>query len=112
MQIKAGETAAGGVAALLNEAGAAPRTRPGAARRTELDHRLRAELRRLVPLVEAQAAELNRGTREWYSRDKALEVACDALTTGLSPSSLAACLKLTALARAVRTLDEYADGES
>lgn len=100
------------LAELLDEAGSAPRVRPDAVRRTELDHRLRAELRRLVPLVEAQAAKLNRGTREWYSRDKALADARDALTTGLSPSSLAACLKLTALARAVRTLDEYAGGES
>jgi hypothetical protein len=98
--------------ALLAEAGASSRTRPAPERRTELDHQLRAELRRLMPRVQRQADELNRGTRAWYSRDKALSDARDALRTGLSPSSLAACLRLTELARAVRALDELAGGES
>jgi hypothetical protein len=93
---------------LLDEAGAAPRVRPVPARRTELDHLLRAELRRLIPRVEEQAVGIDRGTRDWYGRDKALDDARDALTTGLSPSSLAACIKLSELARSVRVLDAYA----
>lgn len=98
--------------ALLDEAGAAPRTRPAPERRTELDHQLRAELRHLIQDVQAQADSLCRGTRDWYSRDKALADAREELADGLSPSSLAACMKLTALARAVRALDNLARGDA
>jgi hypothetical protein len=96
---------------LLDEAFNSPRVRPEPARRCQLDFALRVELHRLLPLVQGQADRIDRGTRAWYSRDKALGDARDALSTGLSPSSLAACIKLTALARIVRTLDEYAGGE-
>lgn len=95
---------------LLDEAFSAVRTRPGTTRRTELDHALRAELRRLMPIVQEQADRTNRGTRDWYSRDRALGDARDALKTGLSPSPLAACMRLAELARAVRTLDTYVGG--
>jgi hypothetical protein len=97
---------------LLDEAGAAPRLRPTPERRTEIDHALRAVLHRLTPRVQEQADRLNRGTRAWYARDRALAEAREALRTGLSPSSLAACLRLTELARAVRALDEFTGGPS
>ncbi|WP_306323729.1 MULTISPECIES: DUF6415 family natural product biosynthesis protein [unclassified Streptomyces] len=97
---------------ILDEASAAPRTRPDLQRRTELDIRLRTELRRLIPLVQAQADRINHGTRAWYSRDKALYDASEELKRGLSPSPLAGCLRIGALARSVRTLDEFAGGES
>lgn len=104
--------AADGLAALLQEAGAATRMRPDTEHRTELDHQLRAHLRRLVQLVTAQRDGLTPRTRDWYARDAALEDACAELAGGLSPSPLAACLKLASLARSVRTLDQYAGGES
>ncbi|MET9494592.1 DUF6415 family natural product biosynthesis protein [Streptomyces sp. NPDC006552] len=97
---------------LLEEAFASPRLRPAPERRSQLEIALRAEIRRLIPLVQAQADRINRGTRAWYSRDRTLADARDELTQGLSPSSLAACLRLTALACMVRTLDEFAGGES
>ncbi|MDR3079796.1 MAG: DUF6415 family natural product biosynthesis protein [Streptomyces sp.] len=97
---------------LLDEAGAAPRARPAPEQRTELDHQLRAELRYFMPIVEEQAANIPRGERDWYSRDKALADARDALATGLSPSNLAACIKLSELARSVRTLAGFAGGAS
>ncbi|MFZ3558179.1 DUF6415 family natural product biosynthesis protein [Streptomyces sp. BH055] len=101
-----------GLHELLGEAFAAPRERPDLKRRTELDLGLRNELRRLIPLVQAQIDRINHGTRAWYSRDKALYDAHDELKQGLSPSPLAGCLRLTALARSVRALDQFAGGES
>ncbi|MFI0236309.1 DUF6415 family natural product biosynthesis protein [Streptomyces sp. NPDC016845] len=98
--------------ALLDEAGAAPRTRPSPERRSQLDIELRAEIRRLIPLVQRQADRINHGTRAWYSRDKALAEARDELTQGLSPSSLGGSLRLAALGRVVRGLDQFAGGES
>lgn len=98
--------------ALLEEAGAAVRTRPQAERRTELDHQLRAEIRRLIPRVQEQADALNRGTRAWYGRDRVLADARQQLAEGLSPSTLSACLRLDDLARVARTLNEYAGGDA
>lgn len=98
--------------ALLAEAFIAARTLPASDRRAELDVQLRAEAGRLMPLVQAQADRLNRGTCAWYSRDKALSDTRDALATPLSASSLAACSGLAQLARSVRVLGEYAGGEA
>jgi hypothetical protein len=100
----------GALQQLLDEASESPQIRPTPVRRTELDHLLRAELRRLTPRVQAQADRINPGTRAWYSRDKALGEARGLLSAGLSPSALAASLHLAALARTVRTLDEFAGG--
>ncbi|MDQ8707498.1 DUF6415 family natural product biosynthesis protein [Streptomyces sp. LHD-70] len=97
--------------ALLDEAFSSTRIRPEPARQAELERQLRAEADRLVPLVQAQADRINRGTRAWYSRDKALADAREALAT-TSTGSLAACRALAQLARSVRALDEYAGGEA
>ncbi|NEB73897.1 hypothetical protein G3I40_01380 [Streptomyces sp. SID14478] len=100
-----------GLDQLLDEAFSSPRIRPAPERRSQLDVALRMEIRRLIPVVQAQADRISRGTRAWYSRDKTLAEARDELKQGLSPSSLAACLRLTALARVVCALDDFAGGE-
>ncbi|WP_405634482.1 hypothetical protein OHB53_09805 [Streptomyces sp. NBC_00056] len=41
----------------------------------------------------------------------AIDAAREELTKGLSPSSLAACLTITELARRLRALDEFVGGE-
>src|SRR4051794_30757899 len=97
---------------LLAEADDALRTRPSPERRSRLDIELRAEIRRLIPRVQRQADRLDHSTRAWYSRDKALNEARGELTQGLSPSALAASLRLAALARVVRSLDRFAGGDS
>ncbi|MGY0023770.1 DUF6415 family natural product biosynthesis protein [Streptomyces sp. YJ-C3] len=106
------QTEASRLRRLLDDAGSAPRKRPSPEQRSKLDIALRAEIRRLMPLVQTQADRLNRGNRAWYSRDRALADAAEELKQGLSPSSLAGSLRLAALGRMVRTLDQFAGGES
>ncbi|PJN05534.1 hypothetical protein CG723_44270 [Streptomyces sp. CB01635] len=87
------------------------RSMPGLARLQELNLEIRAELRRLIPLVQRQVDQINPRTTAWYSRERAIANTQGELTEGLSPSPLAAALAVAELGRCLRTLDQFAGGD-
>jgi hypothetical protein len=75
----------------------------------ELDEQLRAGLARLIPLVQAQADGLNRGTTDWFSRQRAVDDARRALEDDLGHGLRSAALQVHELARQCGALARYAD---
>lgn len=100
------------VATLLKAAFAAQLEGMDAVARTKLTLQLRAEIRSLLPKVQAQMDALTPRTRDWYARDMAIHAAKEELTKGLSPSPMAAYLTLAELGRRLKALDQFAGGES
>ncbi|MYT68286.1 MULTISPECIES: DUF6415 family natural product biosynthesis protein [unclassified Streptomyces] len=97
---------------LLQAALGAVRDRPDDALRARIDLELRVEVRRLLPLVQAQMDATTPRTRAWHARDKAIDTARQELARPIGPSPLAAGIALADLGRSMRTLDEFAGGES
>ncbi|MEV5611508.1 DUF6415 family natural product biosynthesis protein [Streptomyces sp. NPDC052225] len=96
---------------LLSAAFSAIRERPDLNYSRTLNHQLRAEIRRLLPKVQAQMDAITPRTRAWYARDKAIDLASQELDKGISPSPLAAYMALSELGRRLHELDEFAGGE-
>lgn len=75
----------------------------------ELDERLRAEIERLIPVVQAQADKLNRGGTDWFSQQRVIDDARRTLQDGLGQGLRSAALQVHELARQCRALAGYAD---
>ncbi|MHC0432304.1 DUF6415 family natural product biosynthesis protein [Streptomyces sp. O3] len=78
-------------------------------RLVELDELLRAELRRLVPIVQQRTDKLYRGGPQWYGQQRVLDGARHALMNGLGAGLRSAALQVHSLARYARWLAEYAE---
>lgn len=96
--------------ALITEAFAATRVLPTIRRCEELDRELRAQIERLVPIVQAQADHINRGEPDWYSRQRLLDNTTDALAEDLGSGLMSAAMHVQALARHCAGLARYAGG--
>lgn len=95
--------------ALVHEGLAASGLLPTYERMVELDELLRAELDRLLPMVQAQANSLNHGTTEWYGRQRVLDEARHALAGGLGPGLRSVALQVHRLALHCQWLAGYAE---
>lgn len=97
-----------GLAELIDAGLAAGGILPTYDRVLELDEALRAGLATLIPLVQAQADRLNRGTTDWYSRQRAVDDARRVLQDGLGEGLRSAALQVHELARQCGALARYA----
>lgn len=96
------------VAHLIEEALGATGILPPMARLEELDKLLRAEIERLVPVVQRQADATPLRSREWYMLIQAAERAEDALQYQIGAAPLAGAIHVGELARRVRELRDAA----
>lgn len=74
----------------------------------QLDKQLRAEIDRLLPVVQQQADRLNRGTTDWFSRQSVVDDARRTLREGLGHGLRSAGLQVRELARQCGALARYA----
>ncbi|MFI6285870.1 DUF6415 family natural product biosynthesis protein [Streptomyces sp. NPDC051018] len=84
---------------LITEALSATGHLPPPTRLIELDEQLRAEVKRLVDIVQAKAAKAEPHSRSWHVLRTELGRAGDALTTALPQGPLAGSLHVAELAR-------------
>ncbi|MEU5900513.1 DUF6415 family natural product biosynthesis protein [Streptomyces venezuelae] len=95
---------------LIELAAGACRTLPPPDQLSTLDTQLRAELKRLFPIVEKQAEELPVDNPGRYSRQRALDATRDALDERLDRDApLPAALLVAELGRQLRDLVTYAE---
>ncbi|MFJ8929195.1 DUF6415 family natural product biosynthesis protein [Streptomyces sp. NPDC102364] len=94
-------------AALIDEATAATGILPPHDRLVDLAAQLRTELRDLIPVVQARADGMNRGTTDWYSCDRALAGARETLEGDLGVGLRSAALHVASLGRFLGVLDAY-----
>ncbi|WP_141753677.1 DUF6415 family natural product biosynthesis protein [Streptomyces luteocolor] len=101
------------VRALIDEACAASRDLPTPQRLVELDGLLRTQLGRLAPIVQRQADGLNRGTRDWWNRQRAVDATRNALREPCCDGSalLPAAMLVAELGRRLHELDGYVRDE-
>lgn len=89
---------------LIEEALDATGILPPMARLEEMDRLLRAEIGRLVPLVQRRADATPLRSRDWYQLVQAAERAEDALKFQMGTMPLAGSIHVAELARHVRAL--------
>lgn len=94
---------------LIREGLAAAGILPPYERVLELNYQLRTELKRLLPIVQAQADGLNRGTVVWYSRQRVLDETRNVMADGLGSGLRSAALHVHTLARHCQWLADYAE---
>ncbi|MEU8756196.1 DUF6415 family natural product biosynthesis protein [Streptomyces chartreusis] len=87
------------VDALIDEGLAATGILPTYERLVELDEQLRAAIDKALPVAQAKADELNRGTPEWYSRQTAIDEARKVLAGNLGAGLRSAAMHVAELAR-------------
>lgn len=92
-------TAAVDTQGLIEEGLAATGILPPYERLVELDTQLRAAIDTLLPVAQAAADRLNRGTPAWYTRQKAVDEARKALDGNLGIGLRSAALHVAELAR-------------
>ncbi|MFE0106343.1 DUF6415 family natural product biosynthesis protein [Streptomyces sp. NPDC059009] len=94
---------------LIEEALSACRTLPCTTDMRALDERLRAALQERLPLVQRQADGLDRGTVDWWNRQRVIDAADNTLAEQLpADAPLAAAVYVAELGRRLRELDAYA----
>lgn len=98
--------------ALVEEAIAASGLLPPLVRLAELDEQLRAQLGDLLPVVQAQADGLNRGTTAWDRRARALRGTRNALAEEFSSDRRFAAMQVSELGRRLNELDGYSAGDA
>lgn len=104
---------AAAIQALVTEALSATGALPVESRVTELDEQLRAEINRLIPIVQDKVDALNRGTREWYGAQSSIDWARDAVLVKLPEGGrLAGALHIGELARRLCDLQQREGVES
>jgi hypothetical protein len=74
----------------------------------QLDKQLRVEIERLLPVVQAQADRLNRGTTDWFSQQRVIDEARRTLQDGLGQGLRSAALQVHELARQCGALAGFA----
>ena len=84
---------------LIEEGLAATGILPTYERLVELDEQLRAAIEKLLPVAQAKADKLNRGTPEWYARQTAIDEARKALAGNLGAGLRSAAVHVAELAR-------------
>lgn len=84
---------------LIKEGLAAAGILPPYERLVELDEQLRAAINEILPVAQQAADKLNRGTPEWYSRQRAIDEARKALDSDLGIGLRSAALHVAELAR-------------
>ncbi|MFR9796861.1 DUF6415 family natural product biosynthesis protein [Streptomyces sp. MS06] len=95
---------------LIDEGLAAAGMLPTRERCEELNERLRAELHRLMPLVQRRTDRLDRGSTDWYARQTLLDQTRTLLEDDLGPGLRSAAFHVHDLARACRALADWASG--
>lgn len=95
---------------LIEEAIAATGLLPPLARLEELNGQLRAKLADLVPAIQKQADELNRGTTAWDRRARALRGTRNALAEEFSGDRRFAAMQVAELGRRLNELSGYTAG--
>nr|WTC07064.1 DUF6415 family natural product biosynthesis protein [Streptomyces anthocyanicus] len=91
---------------LIAEALGATGILPPMARLEELDRALRAEIERLVLLVQRRADAKPQGSRDWYRLVQTAERAADTLNFQMGTAPLAGAIHVAHLARHVHELRE------
>lgn len=94
------------VAHLIEEALGATGILPPMSRLVELDKLLRAEIERLVTVVQRKADATPLRSREWYTLVQAADRAEDALQYQIGAAPLAGAIHVGELARRIRELRE------
>jgi len=102
-------TPADGTRALIAEGLAATGLLPTYERVRHLDVRLRAEVERLMPIVQEQADQLYRGDTAWHRRQRLLTSARRVLGEGLGVGLVSAARQVHELAQHCQWLAEYTD---
>jgi hypothetical protein len=92
------------VHALIEEGLAATGVLPTYERLVELDQQLRTAIEGRLPAAQAEANALDHGTREWYTRQSAIDHARRALTSGLGIGLRSAAVQVAELARCCHAL--------
>ncbi|MFJ7238202.1 DUF6415 family natural product biosynthesis protein [Streptomyces olivaceus] len=98
------------ISELISEALGATGILPPMSRLEELDKALRAEIERLVPLVQRQADATPLRSRDWYAMIQAAERAEDAIQYRLGTAPLAGAIHVGGLAERVTELRAVVDG--
>lgn len=101
-----GDVDAAAVQQLITEALGATGTLPSTNRLKELDEQLRAEILRIIPVVQKLAAATEERSRDWYALHGALDTAHDALQYRLPSTPLAGSIHVGALARRLCALQQ------
>lgn len=91
---------------LITEALGATGLLPTMQRLTELDEQLRAEIERLLPVVQQRLDQAPPRTREWYALDRAVVDAREVLHFQRPTRPLGASLQVAELARKLQALRE------
>ena len=94
------------VQALIDEGLAATGILPTYERLVELDTQLRTAIAEAAPQAQAAADRLNRGTREWYSLQSAIDDAHRVLEGDLGAGLRSAAVHVAELARCCHALKE------
>lgn len=102
------ETESDSLTELIEEGLAAAGILPTHHRVDQLDKQLRVEIERLIPVVQAQADKLNKGTPEWYSQQRVVDDARRTLQDGPGDGLRSAALQVRELARQCSALAGYA----
>jgi hypothetical protein len=93
---------------LIEEGLAAAGILPTHHRVAQLDKQLRVAIERLIPPVQAQADQLNKGTTDWYSRQSVIDDARRTLQDGPGNGLRSAAMQVRELARQCGALARYA----
>lgn len=96
---------------LIEEALSVCRALPPYERLVELDRQLRTELAERAPLVQKRANGMNRGTIQWYERQRGLTATRNALAEDLGDGFLSAAMHVEELGRRLLELDGYLRGD-
>lgn len=94
------------IAHLIDEALGATGILPPMARLTELDQLLRAEVERLIPIVQRQADAAPLRSRQWYKLIQSAERAEDTLRYQVGAAPLVGSIQVAELARRVNEMRE------
>ncbi|MET8681436.1 DUF6415 family natural product biosynthesis protein [Streptomyces sp. NPDC004647] len=76
----------------------------------DLEEILRGHIELLAPIVEAQAARMNRGNTAWYQRRSSLDRARRALSDSMGAGLQSADIHIRELGRVCRSLLDYEQG--
>ncbi|MCZ4511577.1 DUF6415 family natural product biosynthesis protein [Streptomyces sp. ActVer] len=93
---------------LIEEGLAAAGILPTHLRVTQLDEQLRVEIERLIPVVQEQADQLNKGTTDWYLQQRVVDDAKRTLQDGPGNGLRSAAMQVRELARQCGALARYA----
>ncbi|MFD9193009.1 DUF6415 family natural product biosynthesis protein [Streptomyces phaeochromogenes] len=94
---------------LIEEGLAAAGILPTHHRVDQLDKQLRVEMDRLLPVVQAQADRLNKGTPDWYLQQRVIDSARRTLQDGPGDGLRSAAMQVRELALQCAALARYAD---